>query len=214
MKKLNGHMFILWGAALAVVIALMILIPFARTATWWIAAACTLMMFGVTAFMFTRSFRRGKGLASKILGWPIFRVAYAALIVQVIVGFVLMGLAFLCPVWIAALAEIVVFAVTAACLTVKDAAREVVARSEAQVKDDTAAWKALRVRAASIASETNHPEIKKLAEAIRYADPRPTSLDNKVAEAIETLSGYATAENIQKASRLLEQRNALAKTEK
>ena len=36
--KLNLHAWLLWGISLVMVIALMILIPFTRTATWWIAA--------------------------------------------------------------------------------------------------------------------------------------------------------------------------------
>ena len=90
--KLNKHAWIIWGIALAVVIALMILIPFTRTAAWWIAAGCTVLMFGLCAFTFARAFRRDGTLESKVLGWPIFKVGYTALIVQVIVGAIIMGL--------------------------------------------------------------------------------------------------------------------------
>ena len=96
----------------------------------------------------------------------------------------------------------------------KDAAREAGQHSEAAVADRTGPWKAIRARAASIAAATNHPDLKKLAEEIRYADPAPTSLDSQIAEMLEILSSYADAENIQKALRLMEQRKALAKQEK
>ena len=212
--RLNKHVWTIWGIALAIVIVLMILIPFTRTAAWWIAAGCTVLMFGLCAFTFARAFCRDGSLESKVLGWPIFRVGYTALIVQLIVGAAIMGLAAFCPIWAAAVAELIVFAVTAVCMTVKDAAREAVAHSEEAVAENTAAWKAIRSRAAAIAAETGHPEIRKLAEEIRFADPTPTSMDVQIAEMLEILSSYADAENIRKAARLLEQRKALAKAEK
>ena len=153
-------------------------------------------------------------MESKLLGWPIFKVGYVALIVQIVVGFALMGLAALCPVWAAAIAEVAAFAVTAFCMTVKDAAREAVTTAEVKVTDNTAAWKAIRARANAIAAETGHPDIKKLAEEIRYADPTPTSMDGEIAQMLETLSSYADAANIKKAAAMLEQRKTLAKESK
>ena len=196
--ELNKHAWAIWGIVLAVVIALMILIPFVRTTVWWIAAGCKVLMFGLCAFTFVRAFRRDRTMESKVLGWPIFRVGYSALTVQVIVSAVLMGTAAFCPVRAAAIAEIIVFAVTGVCLTVKDAAREAVTDSEASIIDNTATWKAIRGRAKEIAVETNHPEIRKLAEEIRFADPTPTSMDGQIAEMLETLSSYANADNIRK----------------
>ena len=125
-----------------------------------------------------------------------------------------MGIAAFCPVWAAVIAELIVFAVTGVCLTVKDAAREVVTQSEAKVEDRTAAWKAIRARANAVAAESGHPDLKKLAEMIRYADPTPTSMDGDIAQMLETLSSYADAANIRKAFAMMEQRKALAKDEK
>lgn len=212
--KLTKHAWILWGIALAVVLVLALVIPFVKTAVYWIGLLCTMAMFGVCALVFVRAFRKDSTVESKLLGWPIFKVGYVALIVQIIVGFALMGLAVLCPVWAAAIAEVVVFAVTAFCLTVKDAVREAVTTAEAKVTDNTAAWKAIRARANAIAAETGHPDIKKLAEEIRYADPTPTGMDGEIAQMLETLSSYADAANIKKAAAMLEQRKTFAKESK
>ena len=212
--KLTKHAWILWGIALAVVLVLALVIPFVKTAVYWIGLLCTVVMFGVCALAFVRAFRKDSTVESKLLGWPIFKVGYVALIVQIIVGFALMGLAALCPVWAAAIAEVVVFAVTAFCLTVKDAVREAVTTAEVKVTDNTAAWKAIRARANAIAAETGHPDIKKLAEEIRYADPTPTSMDGEIAQMLETLSSYADAENIAKSRKLIEQRRTFIKATK
>lgn len=212
--KLTKHAWVLWSVALAVVLLLALVIPFARTAVYWVALGCTAAMFGVCALAFVRAFRKDNKLESKLLGWPIFKVGYTALIVQIIVGFALMGLAALCPVWAAALAEVAVFAWAAVCLTVKDAAREAVTAAEVKLTDNTAAWKAIRARASQVAAETGHPDIRKLAEDIRYADPTPTAMDGEIAQMLETLSSYADAANIAKAKALMEQRKTLAKAGK
>lgn len=212
--KLTKHAWILWVVALVVVLVLALVIPFVKTAVYWIGLLCTAVMFGVCAFAFIRAFRKDGTMESKLLGWPIFKVGCVALIVQIVVGFALMGLAALCPVWAAAIAEVAVFAVTAFCMTVKDAAREAVTTAEVKVTDNTAAWKAIRARANAIAAETGHPDIKKLAEEIRYADPTPTSMDGEIAQMLEMLSSYVDAKNIRKAQTLLKQRLTLSKNEK
>lgn len=212
--KLTKHAWILWSIALAVVLVLALVISFAKTAVYWIGLLCTVAMFGVCALAFVRAFRKDSTLESKLLGWPIFKVGYVAVIVQLVVGFALMGLAALCPVWAAAIVEVAVFAVTVFCMTVKDAAREAVTTAEVKVADNTAAWKAIRARANAIAAETEHPDIKKLAEEIRYADPMPTSMDGEIAQMLETLSSYADAANIKKALGMMEQRQSFSKEEK
>jgi len=211
--KLNKYAWVIWSITLAVVIILMIIIPFVRTAAWWVGAVCTIAMFGMSALAFYRAFGKD-GMESKVIGWPIFKVGYTALIAQIIIGAFIMGIAVFCPVWAAVIAEVIVFAMTGICLTVKDAAREVVTQSETKIEDKTVAWKAIRARANAIAAETGHPDIKKLAEEIRYADPTPTEMDGEIAQMLETLSSYADAENIKRAFIMIRNRNFTAKGEK
>ena len=108
--KLSKHAWTIWGILLVVALVLMVLIPFSRTASWWIAAGCTVLMFLLAAWTFYAAFRKD-GLESKILGWPIFKVGAVALAVQAVLGFALMGLAALCPAWVTVLAEVLIFAV-------------------------------------------------------------------------------------------------------
>lgn len=210
--KLTKHAWILWGISLIVFLVLAFVIPFSHDGTFWFAFGATLVMFGVMVFVFARAFKKNETLESKLLGWPIFKVGYAALIVQIIVGFILMGLAALCPVWAAVIAEVIVFAAAAFCLTVRDAAREAVTAAEVRLSDDTAAWKAIRARAEALAA--GDPRMMKLAEEIRYADPRPTGMDGGIAEAIALLEKEPTAENTENALRLLARRKAEAKASK
>ena len=186
--KLSKHAWTIWGILLVVALVLMVLIPFSRTASWWIAAICTVLMFLLAAWTFYAAFRKD-GLESKILGWPIFKVSAVALAVQVVLGFALMGLAALCP----------------ACM--------VVSQSEAHMADSTAAWKVIRQKANALAA-SGDADMKRLAEEIRFADPMPTSLDGEIAAQVDALAAGANGKNVQNLLKQLEQRKLLSKHEK
>ena len=212
--KLTTHAWIIFALSLIVFLVLSIVIPFAHTIAYWVGLVGALVGFAVVAGSFARAFHKDTTLESKLLGWPIFKVGVVSMVVLVVAGIAIMGCAAFCPVWVAVVAEIVLIAACAGCLVVKDAAREFVTAAEAKVTDNTVAWKAIRARANAIAAETGHPDIKKLAEEIRYADPTPTSMDGEIAQMLETLSSYADAVNIKKALSMLEQRKTLAKESK
>ncbi len=212
--KLTKHAWIIWGISLAVVLVLMIAIPFARTAAWWIGAACTVTMFGLCAFTFHLAFHKGENTESKLLGWPIFKVGYTALIAQVIVGGILMGIASFCPVWPAVIAEVLVFAAAGVCLTVKEASRTVVTNSESNVQEKTMGWKSIRAKANALAASSGNAAMKKLAEEIRYADPMPTEMDGQIAEALEKMTEDVTEENVAKVMQMVRERKELSKESK
>ncbi len=203
--KLTKHAWIIWGISLAVVLVLIAMIPFVRTISWWIGAACTVAMFILCACTFRMAFRKGDGLESKLLGWPIFKVGCVALIIQLVLGAIIMGTAAFLPTWMAAIAEVLVFAATGICLTVKDASRTVVTTSETMVADQTAPWKAIRAKANALAASGN-ADMKKLAEDIRYADPMPTEIDAQIAA---LLDGEVNPETIEQIKRLLNQRKSM-----
>jgi len=185
--KLTKHAWIVWGIALIVVLALMMLIPFARTAAWWLAASGTVIMFGLCAFAFARAFRKDETLESKVLGWSIFQVGYTALFVQIIAGFIMMGTAALFPWWGVAIAELVIFAITGVCLTTRDAAREFITHSEAAIEEKTVAWKSIRTRAMSISVETQHPDVIKLAVAGSCQGEQPSATHQPICAGSQTL---------------------------
>ena len=56
--KLSKHAWTIWGILLVAALVLMVLIPFSRTASWWIAAICTVLMFLLAAWTFYAAFRK------------------------------------------------------------------------------------------------------------------------------------------------------------
>lgn len=208
--KLTKHAWIIWGISLVVVLVLMAAIPFAHTATWWIGATCTVAMFGLYAFTFHLAFRKGETTESKLLGWPIFKVGYVALIVQAVVGAVIMGIASFCSSWPAVITEVLVFAATCVCLTLKEASHTVVTHTESNVQDKTMGWKSIRAKANALAASSGNVDMKKLAEEIRFADPTPTEMDGKIAEALEAMAEGVTEENVAKMMQMVRERREMS----
>ena len=111
------------------------------------------------------------------------------------------------------LAEVLIFAVTGICLTMKDAAHVVVSQSEAHMADSTAAWKVIRQKANAL-SASGDADMKRLAEEIRFAAPMPTSIDGEIAAQVDALAAGANGKNVQNLLKQLEQRKLLSKHEK
>ncbi|MBQ6951974.1 MAG: hypothetical protein IJN44_10855 [Clostridia bacterium] len=210
MKKLNVHALALGALALIVYTALAFLLPFMQNAVFFVAFACTLLMFAVTGAAFWRSFRKDETLESKVLGWPIFKAAVLGLMVQAAVSFVLMALAGLCPVWVAVLVEVAVLAVCAGLLIVRDAGREVVAASEQALPDTTKAMKALRQQAKAVAAVQQDAQVQKavekLAEALQFSDPVSSPATEEMETALAgLLAQIKLADHKEEALKLAEQ---------
>ena len=208
MKNGKGHFLALWAIALALAI------PFMRTPVYWIGFCATLLMFAVAAAAFARAFRDGRSLESALLGWPIFKCGALALGAQLIAGFALMALARALGVTAAVVIEIVLFGCAAAVLVARDAARAAVEQTEARVQDDTGAWKALRAQASAFAATAGSDAARKLADDIRFADPRPTDMDGDIAQAVGALGADATDDDIERVRKMVGRRSALAKAGK
>ena len=111
------------------------------------------------------------------------------------------------------LAEVLIFAVTGICLTMKDAAHVVVSQSEARMADSTAGWKVIGQGANALAA-SGDADMKRLAEEIRFADPMPTSIDGEIAAQVDALAAGVNPDAIKRLTAALAQRKVIAKQEK
>lgn len=150
-------------------------IPFAKTAVFWLALTFTLAAFGVQVYVLKLSFEKGKDARSKFYGFPIARIGIVYLIVQIVLSFLFMALAKVCPVWGAVVVFALLLAAAAVGVIAADAMRDEVERQDAQLKTDVAAMRALQSRAAALVSRCEDAELKadaqKLSDAFRYSDP-------------------------------------------
>ena len=175
LSKGKFQAILILAIVLVAYLLLAFVIPFAKTAVFWLALVFTLAAFGVQLYVLKLSFTKGRDARSKFYGFPIARIGIVYLIVQIVLSFVLMAGAKICPVWVAVIVFVLLLAAAAVGVIAADAMRDEVERQDAQLKTDVAAMRALQSRAAALVSRCEDAELKadaqKLSDAFRYSDP-------------------------------------------
>lgn len=175
LSKGKFQTILILAVVLAAYLVLAFVIPFVKTAVFWLALVFTLAAFGLQLYVLKLSFEKGLDARSKFYGFPIARVAFVYLIIQIVLSFLFMAIAKICAVWIAVIVFVLLLAVAAVGIIAADAMRDEVERQDAQLKTDVAAMRALQSRAAALVSRCEDAELKadaqNLSNAFRYSDP-------------------------------------------
>ncbi len=169
-------------------------LPVVRGGMFWTAYSFTMvaiiMASGVGFYALGR-----EGLKSKFYGWPLLSVAWRYLIVQVIVGFLEMVLAFI-PFQFGVVINSILLGACLLGLVAIEIGTEEIERIDEKVKDKVVYIKSLQADVDSIIDRTSDESAKKaltdLAEAIRYSDPMSSpqlaAIENKMAAKVSALS--------------------------
>ena len=163
LSKGKFQTILILAIVLAAYLLLAFVIPFTKTAVFWLALVFTLAAFGLQLYVLKLSFTKGKDARSKFYGFPIA------------LSFLFMAIAKFCAAWIAVIVFALLLAVTAVGVIAADAMRDEVERQDAQLKADVAAMRALQSRSTALVSRCENAELKadaqKLSDAFRYSDP-------------------------------------------
>lgn len=205
--KLNARLWILLGIAFVVFNVLAFVLPLPISPAFLIAYFCTLVMFITFAVTAARIFKKDTQAQSVLLGWPVLKVAYTALLIQAIAFFAIAAAGLFLPVWLVIILEVLYLAGAFVCLLMRDTARATVVHNEQAMQDSTALIKKLRAQAKGLAASNPRPELKadfeKLYEALRYADPVSSPATAQCETEIEALMGALPAMNTPEAMRAM-----------
>ena len=167
--------YIILGIALAAWLVIVLVIPFVKSAAYWLSFVFTLIAFLAQLYIFKISFRNGESVRSKFYGFPIARLGVVYLAVQLVLGLLVMALAKWIPAWTGAVVFVVVLAVAAVGCIAADMMRDEVERQDAQLKKDVSAMRAMQSKANALVNQCDKPELKteleKLSEDFRFSDP-------------------------------------------
>lgn len=174
-------------------------IPTAKTATFWIAYAFTVIAFASQIAIWKVAFNGANTLKSKFLGIPLIPVGITYWIIQIIAFVVFMALP-LTASWIAIVVCALILGISAICLIGTETGREEIKRVEKKVEKKVFYIKSLQVDIEMLASAERDADTKaaltKLAEKIRFSDPMSSeALIELEAEIIAKVKELKTAEN-------------------
>lgn len=149
--------------------------PFAKTGTFWLGYVFGVIAIVAQIYFFAISFSKGEDVKSKFYGFPIAKIGVVYMAVQLVISLIEMIVAFVIPVWVALIVNILPIAFAAVGSIAADMMREEIVRQDVQIKTDVNNMRALQSLTASLPGLCQDAELKKtlqnLADEFKYSDP-------------------------------------------
>lgn len=169
-------------------------VPSKYTMTFWVAFVFTVISFGLNTYKWIEYFKLNKDMNSKFLNIPILNVCYYYMIVQ-LVSFLVFKFAYMLPVWISIVCNVLIIAVALIGFITISSASEYIQAVDQKRKTKVDYIKSLQVDVELIATSMDDLKIKemldKLAEEIRFSDPLSNEiladLELQISEKVESL---------------------------
>jgi len=201
------------------------LIPFAKTAVFWLSYVFTLIAFAVAVGAIYIAFAKRPDAKSKFYGFPIAKIGVIYWLAQVVLGILFMALGLWAPWWLAVILYAATFGAAVIGLVSADAVVEEIHMQDEKLQKNVSVMRSLQSKVNQMAAQTGNAEIKALAEEFRYSDPVS---NDAIAEAEADLSASVdelqaaivdgdnavTLQLCRKVSALLSERNRLCKLNK
>ena len=229
MKKDTMRGVVGLSVLLILYILIAFLIPFAKTATFWVSFVFTLIAFCVVAASIYIAFVKNPDAKSRFYGFPIARIGIIYGIAQLVAGLLLMALGKWVPVWLAVLVYAIMLGAAVIGLISADAVAEQIHAQDAKLKKDVAAMRAIQSKLSVLPGQCEDPVTAKcltqLAEEIRFSDPvsseatRETEADlnaltDELQKAVLEHDTAAAQDLCKRCQAVLMERNRLCKLEK
>ena len=175
MKKNTVRFWVLFAVVVALYHVAAFAIPFAKSSVFFISYLFTLVAILSQIYVVKTAANRGRDVRSRFYGFPIIKTGMAYLGSQLALGFFLMQVGTIVPVWAAVVLCAMLFGYAAVGFISADAVRDGVEYQDVKLQSDITFIRDLQAKTASfdtsgLQSEAAH-QMKKLAEAVRYSDP-------------------------------------------
>lgn len=229
MKKNQIRGIAVLAIILVVFLVLSFVIPFAKTAAFWVSFAFGIVAIAVAAAGAYIAFGKGEDVKSKIYGFPIAKIVFMYAGVQVVLSFVFMALSKVAPASVSAVVSIILLAAALIGFIAADTVRDTVEKLDNKQKVNTSAMLSLRDKANALALSCSDTAVKKLvsdvADKLRYSDPvscdASKPLENEITALLEELATELIDEDkasVEKTCKMIEiklsERNMICKRSK
>lgn len=225
MKRNFTRSAICLGVLLLLYILLAFLIPFPKTAVFWLSFGFTLVAFAVTSWALYTAFLKKPGSTSRFYGFPIARIGVIYGGGQLVCGLLFMALGKWTPTWLAVLVYAAMLGAAVIGLMGAETVVDTIQSQEQKMKQDVRFMRDLQSKVNQMAAQCSLPEVNQFCENIRYSDPVSSEalaeIDLDLSAAVDNLqSAIVDGDNIairqlaQKADNVLNERNRLCKLNK
>ena len=151
------------------------MIPFARTASFWLAYIFTSVAILAQLPLMLYAFTPKGSLRGSLYGFPIARLSLIYLLVQAVTGLLCMVLAAWVPFSAALIVQAIVLALAIIGCMATSAIRDEIHNQDARLQKDVSVMRELRSRAGALAGQAQgeavQEQLRKLADDFRFSDP-------------------------------------------
>lgn len=175
MKRNTKKAFIAIAILLAIFSVIAFVIPFPKTKKFWFAYASG--VFAILFQLYILKISLGKEDAkSRFYGFPIARLGFYYLVIQLIVSIAEIATAQFVPGWIFVVINVIIFCIALIGCITTETMRDEIVRQDDSLKQDVSNMRELQSISAALVDQANDIELKaslkKLAEEFRYSDPK------------------------------------------
>lgn len=201
--------------------------PFEKTAVFWFAYIFGVIALAYQLYVFKIAFS-GEGIKSKFYGFPIARIGFIYLVVQLIVSLIEMILSDVMPVWLMIIINVIIMAFALVGCIATDAMKKEIERQDVKLKKDVSNMRALQSLSVALVGQCNEnvkKQVQDLADEFRYSDPvtsdATAEFENELSEVMNELQksiidndDEAVKSLCVRGTGLLAERNRICKLEK
>lgn len=171
MLRTYGLLVILFMVFTVVVVA----VPFVKNGVFVASYLFVLIAIVLQGYAIHKAFSREEPVTSKLYGFPVARVGFLYLVVQLIASVIFMALAAILPLWVAITVSVVALGTVSVGVITTDAMREEILRQDVVLKKDVSVMRTMQSKTRMLVGQCGDPslakELSKLAEAMRFSDP-------------------------------------------
>lgn len=147
------------------------MIPCLKTPTFWVSWGFTLLAFLISGIAIYNSLLKNPDAKSRFYGFPIAKIAFVYLVIQVAVGGICMALGHITPWWLATVLDAIILALTVIGLVSSEAVVAEIKVQDDKLKKNVTLMRTLQSKVNQIAAQSDDAALKALAEEFRYSDP-------------------------------------------
>ena len=166
------------GIIMVVLNLVLFVIPFHKTATFWISDAAVVLAIAAQIPIADIAMKKGNDVTSKLYGWPIVSVGFrylGVITLSAIILILLSGNIVNFPIWVAIVVYVVLYGAAAIGLITAESTRNFVEQQDVKLEDNTLFMRKLYAEMESLKGSISDREIlgiiAKLAEKVRFSDP-------------------------------------------
>lgn len=214
---------------LVVFTVVVVAIPFSKNAAFWLSYLFVVIAIAVQGYAIYLGFSRKEPVSSKLYGFPVERVGFIYLIVQLLASVVFMILAPVIPIWVIVVISVIALGAAGAGLITTDAMRDEILRQDKVLQKNVSAMRAMQSKTRMLVGQCDaaflSQELSNLAEDFQFSDPVSSEateeIEYELSQLIDELQEaliereYESAGTLQrKAQDLLKERNRICKLNK